>query len=321
MKYRYLGASGLAISSVGLGTNNFGVRLDAEQSARILHQAIDVGITFIDTANVYGDGASEELIGRALKDKRSQVLLATKASYPIGDGPNDRGASRKHILDQIDLSLHRLQTDYVDLYQVHFPDPQTPIEETLRTMDDLVRSGKVRYVGCSNFDAWQVCEALWTSRRNNLNPFISVQSPYNLLQRDIETELVPFCEKYNIGIIPYFPLARGYLTGKYQPEQPIPEGTRDARDPNDPLFPHRYRNQVNDALLRSLEAFATREGHTVGELAIAWLLGNPSVNSVISGASKPEQVQANAHAVDWQLTDDQMIEIHGILNESSGNAQ
>jgi aryl-alcohol dehydrogenase-like predicted oxidoreductase len=321
MEYRYFGTSGLAVSSVGLGTNNFGVRLDAKQSALILDQAIDIGINFIDTANVYGDGASEKLIGRALKKKRSQVLLATKASYPIGDGPNDRGASRKHILEQIDLSLHRLDTDYVDLYQVHFPDPNTPIEETLRTMDDLVRSGKVRYVGCSNFDAWQVCEALWTSRRNNLNSFISVQSPYNMLQRDIETELIPFCEEYKIGIIPYFPLARGYLTGKYRPEQPIPEGTRDARDPNDPLFPHRYRTQVNNALLRSLEAFASREDHNVGELAIAWLLGNPTVTSVISGASSPEQVLANAHAADWQLTKDQMIEINAVLDESSVNAQ
>ena len=205
MEYRQLGSSGLKVSTVGLGTNNFGGRIDAERSAAVLRQCIDEGINFIDTANIYGRSVSEQHIGETVKGIRSQVLIATKVSGAMGDGPNDRGNSRYHIMEQVEASLRRLQTDYIDLYQIHFTDPSTPIEETLRALDDLVRQGKVRYIGCSNFAAWQVCEAYWTSKALNLNAFVSVQPEYSMLNRDVERELVPFCEAYNVGVIPYFP--------------------------------------------------------------------------------------------------------------------
>ncbi len=216
MKYRNLGNSGLRVSEIGLGTNTFGQAADELASLAIVNRAIEIGINYIDTADMYAQGRSEELVGKAVKSRRSQVIIASKFRRTMGDGPNDQGASRYYIMKAVEASLRRLQTDYIDLYQMHDPDPATPIEETMRALDDLVRSGKVRYIGCSNFGAWQLCEALWTSKSNNLHSFVTVQTRYNLLDRAIEAELVPCCRAYHIGVIPWGPLAGGFLTGKYR---------------------------------------------------------------------------------------------------------
>ena len=314
MEYRKLGQSGLQVSTVGLGTNNFGGRVDEERSTQVVRQAIEEGINFLDTANIYGRGISEERIGKAIDGIRSQVLIATKVSGSMGDGPNTKGNSRHHIMQQVEDSLHRLQTDYIDLYQIHFPDPSTPIEETLRALDDLVRQGKARYIGCSNFTAWQVCEAIWTSKALNLTSFVSAQPEYSLLNRSVEHELVPFCHTYGIGILPYFPLASGFLTGKYRQGEAVPEGTRLASNAR---AQERAFTDKNFALLGKLENFAEKRGHPIVELAIAWLLGNSSVSSVIAGATRPEQVTANARASDWHLTKEDMEEIAGILRDTS----
>ena len=314
MEYRQLGSSGLKVSTVGLGTNNFGGRIDAERSAAVLRQCIDEGINFIDTANIYGRSVSEQHIGETVKGVRSQVLIATKVSGGMGDGPNDKGNSRYHIMEQVEASLRRLQTDYIDLYQIHFTDPSTPIEETLRALDDLVRQGKVRYIGCSNFAAWQVCEAYWTSKALNLNAFVSVQPEYSMLNREVERELIPFCEAYNVGVIPYFPLAGGFLTGKYQQGQPVPEGTRFAGNER---AQRRTLTEKNFAFLSRIESFAEERGHPIVELAIAWLLGKSIVSSVIAGATRPEQVTANAKAADWHLTPEEMEEVGRILRDNA----
>ncbi|MFH1560593.1 MAG: aldo/keto reductase [Chloroflexota bacterium] len=310
MEYRQLGPSGLQVSAVGLGTNNFGGRIDEERSITVVRRAIEEGINFIDTANSYGRGLSEERIGKAVKDIRSQVLIATKVGNPMGDGPNTRGASRHHIMQQVEGSLRWLQTDYIDLHQIHRPDPNTPIEETLRALDDLVHQGKVRYIGCSNFSSWQTCEAIWTSRALNLTPFVSVQPEYNMLNRSIERELVPFCHAYNIGILPFVPLASGFLTGKYRQGEPIPEDTRLASNTR---AQEQTLNEKNFAVLSRLENFAEERGHPMVELAIAWLLGNSAVSSVIAGATRPDQVIANAKAADWHLTPEEMKELDDIL--------
>ncbi|MQF49007.1 aldo/keto reductase [SAR202 cluster bacterium AC-647-N09_OGT_505m] len=314
MEYRKLGPSGLEVSTVGLGTNNFGGRVDEERSAMVVHQAIEEGINFIDTANIYGRGLSEERIGKAVKHVRNQILIATKVSGPMGDGPNNRGNSRIHIMQQVEDSLRRLQTDYIDLYQIHFTDSGTPIEETMRVLDTLVHQGKVRYIGCSNFAAWQVCEAIWTSKALNLTPFVSVQPEYSLLNRTIEHELIPFCHAYGIGILPYFPLASGFLTGKYREGEPVPEGTRLASNTR---AQERTLTEKNFATLTRLESFAEERGHPIVELAFAWLLDNSAVSSVIAGATRPEQVVANAKAADWHLTREDMEEITGLLKNQA----
>lgn len=309
MEYRYLGNSGLQISEIGLGTNNFGRRLDAEGTARVMNQALEDGVTFIDTANVYGGGLSETYIGQAIKGKRDQYILATKVAMKMGDGANQSGASRQHILTEIENSLTRLQTDYVDLYQIHRPDINTPIEETLETLDQLVTQGKVRYIGCSNYQSWQICEALWTSRTKNLIPFSTIQPHYNMFNREIEKELVPFCKTYGVGILPYFPLANGFLTGKYRRGEAAPEGARLSENDRG-MF-----SDKNFDILEGLEKFAQERNKTILDVAFAWLLSNPCVSSVIAGATKPEQVTANAKTSGWQLTDKEMTEIDGILNQ------
>ena len=309
MEQRRLGTSGFTVPLLGLGTNNFGGRSDEAASRRVIDASIDIGANFFDTANIYTGTNSETIIGKALKGRRDKVILTTKFGLSMGSGPNLQGGSRGHILSQLEGSLRRLQTDYLDLYQMHTVDRLTPIEETLRTLDDLVRSGKVRYIGCSNYDGWHLVEALQTSRALNLNSFVSVQPYYNLLKRGIERELVPACEAYDIGIIPYFPLESGFLTGKYRPGQGVPEGTRFAKAPN-------YQGMLNEgnfAILAGLESFAEERGHTVGELAMAWLAARPQVCSVISGASTPEQVEANAKGLEWKLTDEDLAEIDKIV--------
>jgi aryl-alcohol dehydrogenase-like predicted oxidoreductase len=314
MEYRTLGTSGLKVSALGLGTNSFGRRADEQQSKRVIDQALDLGVNFLDTANMYGPRLSEEIIGKALKSKRDQILIATKFGRSMGDGPNDRGASRSHIMEQLEGSLSRLKTDYIDLYQLHSPDPDTPIEETLRALDDCVRNGKVRYIGCSGVTAWQACEAVWTSRMLNLNAFVSVQPYYNLLKREIEKELVPFCRAYGLGLIPYFPLEGGILTGKYRPGKPAPANSRFAgRTESEKRFTKR-----NFSILGGLERFAEKRGRPVLELALAWLLANPSVSTVIAGATKPEQVVANERSLDWKLSTDELKEIDEIVKNEGG---
>jgi len=309
MEYRRLGNTGLKVSEVGLGGNNFGWWADEQTSVTVINHALDIGVNFIDTADVYDRGHSEEFVGKAVKDKRSQVVIATKFANPMAEGPNERGGSRYYIMKAVEASLKRLQTDYIDLYQMHLTDPTTPIEETLRALDDLVKAGKVRYIGCSNFAAWQLCEALWTSRANNLNSFVTVQPQYNLLDRRIERELVPCCQAYDIGVIPYSPLASGFLTGKYRKGEELPADAR-LSAPN-PAF-QRIFTDANWDKLAKLEAFATGHGHTMGELAIAWLLSKPYISTVIAGARKTEQVSANVAAGEWKLTPEEATEVDSI---------
>ena len=298
MEYRQLGHSGLEVSLVGLGTNNFGRRCDQAQSAAVLEQALESGINFIDTANIYSAGESETHIGHWLQGKRDQVLIATKFGMDMGDGPMQQGGSRQHIMASVEASLDRLQTDCIDLYQIHRVDRRVPIEETLHALDDLVRQGKVRYIGASNFDAWHLCEAEWVARTRHLNRFVSVQNYYNLLKREIEREVTPFCESYGVGIIPYFPLESGFLTGKYRRGETPPEGARLTGSPRgDDLL-----TDDNFDLLDRLSAFAQERGHTLLDLAIAGLAVQPAVASIIAGATTPEQVVANVSAAEWTLS-------------------
>ncbi len=310
MEYRRLGRSGLEVSTVGLGTNNFGRRMDPKQTDRVIQQAAELGINLLDTSNSYSNGVSEEYIGKSVKGIRSQFVLATKVATPTGKGPNQGGASRIHIMEQVEASLKRLGTDYIDLYQMHYTDPNTPIEETLTTLDDLVKQGKVRYIGCSNYAAWQVSEAILTSRALQVESYVSAQPEYSMLNRAVEKELVPCCKAYGVGILPYFPLANGFLTGKYRRGQPAPDGTRLAEPSGRGAA---ILTEANYDVLEGLEAFATGRGRSMVELAIAWLLANPQVGSVIAGATKPEQLVANAKAAEWHLTAQEMQEIEGIL--------
>ena len=256
----------------------------------------------MDTANIYVGTRSEEIIGKGLKGRRDKAVIATKFGLSTGQGPNRTGGSRKHMMEQVEGSLRRLKTDYIDLYQIHAPDRQTPIEETLRAMDDLIRQGKVRYIGSSNFPAWQVCEAAWTAKSLNVNGFVTEQPYYNLLKRDAEKELIPLCREYGIGVIPYFPLESGLLTGKYRKGEPPPEGTRLAP----PAAQSRYFSDRNFEIIDRLEAFAHERDHTLVELAIAWLLANDTVASVITGATKAEQLVDNARGADWELTAEEL---------------
>jgi aryl-alcohol dehydrogenase-like predicted oxidoreductase len=315
MEYRNLGSSGLQVSAVGLGCNNFGRRCDAAQTKAVIDAAVEQGITFFDTADIYGPrGMSEELMGPAIKPHRRNVVLATKFAAPMGEGPLWGGASRRYIFEAVDASLKRLDTDYIDLYQIHFPDRNTPIEETMRALDDVVRSGRVRYVGCSNFDAWQVVEAQWIARTERLAPFVSAQNQYNLLDRSIEKELSHAAKKYGMGVLPYFPLANGFLTGKYRPGEAPPEGTRLAAMQG--RGAERTLNDDNFEQLQRLEAFASDRGHSMLELAIGWLASKPFVASVIAGATKPEQVQQNAAAGAWKLSREEMAEVDKIAQRA-----
>ncbi len=314
MEYRALGHSGLQVSVAGLGTNNFGRRCDLEQTTAVIHKALDLGVTFIDTADVYGDTLSEEFIGKALRGHRDDVVLATKFERPLAAGPLRGGTSRRYIMGAVQDSLRRLQTDYIDLYQIHFWNDATPMEETLRALDDLVRRGDVRYVGCSNFTSWQIVESVWTGRSERLNPLISAQHQYNLLDRSIEKEILPVCRRYGLGLIPYFPLASGFLTGKYQPGQPPPPGTRLAGGGR---LAERALTDRNFAVLRKLERFAEAHDHSVGELALAWLAAQPGVGSVIAGATRPEQVEANVRAFEWKLTPADLAELEAELADGA----
>ena len=318
MQYRRLGNCGLMVSQLGLGTNTFGLRVDETGSCAIINRALELGVNYIDTANVYGRGSSEGLIGKALKGKRSQVILATKVGKVMGDKPYERGASRHHILSEVEASLRRLQTDYIDLYKIHEPAPETPIEETLRALDDLVRAGKVRYLGTSNFAAWQLCDALWTARMLNLNTLVTEQSRYNLLDRKIEAELVPFCRAHNIGIIPWGPLAGGFLTGKYRKGEQVSREWRldDKARVRGKAFYGNLFSESNWEKLARLDVFARQRGHTIEELAIGWLLAKPWVATVIIGASGTEQVATNVAAGAWKLSVEEVSEVDSLTEDN-----
>ena len=310
MDYKNLGRSGLQVSVVGLGCNNFGMRCDYDQSEKVVHAAIDAGITLFDTADVYGgQGKSEEFLGRILKGKRDSVVVATKWGMKMGEGPHKSGGSRKYIMAAVEDSLRRLQTDYIDLYQLHRPDPQTPMEETLRALDDLISSGKVRYIGHSNFAGWQAAEAHFVAQKGNYTPFISAQNEYSLLERRIEAELVPACNQYGVSVLPFFPLASGFLTGKYRQGQDLPAGTRLA---NAGPMAARVLTDKNYEMLGKLEAFAEARGKTMLDLAIGWLASLSHVGSVIAGATKPEQVAQNVAAGGWRLTAEELAEVDAI---------
>lgn len=307
MEYRRLGTSGLLVSAVGLGGNTFGRFCDAAQTAAIVHRALDLGINHIDTADLYSLGLSEEYIGKAIAGRRDEVILATKTGFPLSDGPNGQGLSRRRIIANLEASLRRLGTDYVDIFYLHRPDALTPIEESLRALDDLVRAGKVRYAACSNYSGWQIADMVHIcDRRGYAAPVVS-QSLYNLLQRGIEDEVIPACTHYGMSVVPFSPLAGGFLTGKYRPGQAVPEGTRGAASE---AWQQERLTEKNFAALATLEEFAHERGRTIGELAIAWLIAQPVVCSVIAGATKPEQVEANVKAAEWQLTGDDLIEIN-----------
>jgi aryl-alcohol dehydrogenase-like predicted oxidoreductase len=310
VEYRNLGNSGLLVSVVGLGGNQFGGRLDKEATAEVVNKAVDMGVTFFDTADIYARGKGEEYIGAALKPHRRNVIIATKTSQAMGEGPYWSGNSRRYVIDAVEACLRRLDTDYIDLFQMHRFDPNTPCEETMRTLDDLVRSGKVRYIGSSTYSGWQATEAHWVAKANNLEPFISAQNQYNLLERDVERELVPACRKNGVGIIPFYPLAAGFLTGKYRPGQPPPEGARLSGGTG---MAARIINERNFDTLMKLEGFAQERGHTMVELAIGWLASQPAVGSVICGATRPEQVEENAKAGDWRLSPDDLAEVDQIM--------
>jgi len=304
MEFRNLGDTGLKVSEVGLGCNNFGMRVDASGTAAVVAAALDGGINFFDTADYYGHSQSEVYLGQALGKRRQEVIIATKFGLPMGDSPLDKGASRRYIMQAVEASLQRLNTDYIDLYQIHFPDPDTPIQETLAALDDLVHQGKVRYLGCSNFSGWQLADADWTAAAFGYAAFVSAQNQYSLLDRRAEREVIPACEHFGLGLLPYFPLASGLLTGKYRRGQPPPEGTR-LSNPSPAVTT--ALSDANFDVVEALTRFAEERGHNLLELALCWLLSQPVVSSVIAGATAPEQVTGNiSAALNWRLTEEEM---------------
>jgi aryl-alcohol dehydrogenase-like predicted oxidoreductase len=305
MQTRRIGS--LEVTIVGLGCNNFGMRLDAGATAEVVHAALDAGINFFDTADIYGkSGLSEEYLGRALGSRRSEIVLATKFGMKMDE--QRKGARPEYVRQAAEDSLRRLGTDVIDLYQLHQPDPEVPIAETLGALDELVRAGKVREIGCSNFSVEQLREAEAAARDRGTARFISVQNEYSLFQREPENGVLTECERLGQGFLPFFPLASGLLTGKYRKGQPVPEGTR--------LSGGRYANLLSEENLTVVEgliAFAESRGHTLLELAFSWLLARPAVSSVIAGATSPRQIAANAAAAGWQLTESELTEIEAIV--------
>jgi aryl-alcohol dehydrogenase-like predicted oxidoreductase len=294
MELRQLGTSGLLVSEIGLGGNTFGATVDGDEAVRVIQAALDQGITFVDTADVYSKGRSEELVGQALKGRRDSVVLTTKAGMAFSDSPYEQGTSRRWLTQSVERSLARLQVDHVDLLQVHRFDPKTPQEETLRALDDLVQAGKVRYIGNSNYEAWQIAEGQGIARQHGLSPWVSAQNRWNLIDGLSDPTLLGAAEGLGFGIIPYTPLASGLLTGKYQG----PEGTRLAKMKS---YDKRATPE-NLAKVDRLKAWAEQRGHTVGELAIAYLLAHSQVGSVIVGARTADQLPQNLAAANWKLT-------------------
>lgn len=311
MEYRNLGRAGVKVSAIGIGCNQFGGKVDATGTKAIVQRALEEGINFFDTANVYGNpnGTSEEFLGAALEGQRDKVVLATKGRFKMGDGPNDVGASRYHIMNAVEASLRRLRTDHIDLYQIHAWDESVPVAEMMRALDDLVRAGKIRYIGTSQFSAWQLAHCNTFAEMMGWEHFVTIQTHYNMFERDAERELLPYCAWSNVGILPYFPLAGGLLTGKYTRGEPPPAGSRGEFSPY-------VKNRLTDAnfdKLDKLRAFADSRGRTLHDLAFSWLLSHQQIPSVIAGATTPEQVSANAATVGWKLSDEELDEIKELL--------
>ena len=313
MEYRNLGSTGLKVSVVGNGCNNFGRRCNEGTTKSIVDKAIDSGITLFDTADAYGPtGLSEEYLGKALQGRRQETVIASKFGSPMGEGDLMRGASPRYLINAVEASLKRLDTDYLDLYQLHFPDASTPIEETLTALDSLIRQGKVRYIGNSNFSGWQIADAEWTARSGNLNRFVTAQNLYSLLDRRIEREVVPACQRFGLGILPYFPLASGMLTGKYTRGEAPPQGSRLEQ------WGGRAATALSDRnfeIVENLTAFAEEREHSLLELAFSWLASLPYISSVIAGATSPDQVSANAAAASWKLSAEEQQQVAEISKQ------
>ena len=308
MEYRKFGSSGLRVSAMGLGCNPFGNEVDPETAEAIVNKAIDAGITYFDTADTYFAGRSEEYLGRALAGKRHNVIVATKFGNRSGPGPNETGGSRAHIIESVEQSLRRLRTDYIDVYQMHSPDRETPIEETMEALNDLVRAGKVRYIGCSNFYDWEVVEAQWVAKSRNFTPFSSTQDFYNLLYRDIEKRFVPMAQKYGLAMIPYFPLAGAMLSGAYKRGVAPEPGSRGAIRPTFKT----WDSERNWSVQEGLSKFAQERGWKLPAMSIAWLMSRPQMATVIAGADQPWHIEENAKAVDIKLTPEDLAEIDRI---------
>lgn len=313
MEYRQLGNSGMRVSVIGMGTNRFGNKVTQEEVNTILDVAEELGINFIDTADVYAKTESETTLGNALKGRWDKFVVATKGFFATGEGTNDTGSSRYHLQNAVEASLKRLQTDHIDLYQMHRWDANTPIEETMRTLDDLVTAGKIRYIGASNYASWQLAKANLLAEFNHWTKFVSVQNHYHMLERSDEKEVIPYCVDAGVGYIPYFPLAGGFLTGKYERGQAAPEGSRGESSP----YVQKYMSDENYTMVEALSAWAEERDHTMTELAHVWLLAQPSVSSVISGLTRLEHLKANAKSADWTLTADELAEVNAILNPES----
>ena len=315
MDYRSLGRTGVQVSSLCLGCMMFGGRTGPDDSYAIIDRALDAGINFLDTANVYSRGRSEEVTGEALKrsGRRERVVLATKVHGTMAeDDPNARGNSRRHIVEQCEASLRRLQTDYIDLYQLHRPQPDIPIDETLRAMDDLIRAGKVRYIGTSTFAAWQVVESLWVSKELGLHRVVCEQPPYNLLDRRIERELLPMARTFGIATIPWSPLGGGLLTGKYRRGEDLPEDSRFAQPGRTPQQQRRMNDAIWD-VIEPLESLAQEKGCTLSQLALAWCVQQPGVSSPIIGPRTMEQLEDNLGALTVTHTDEDRARIDAII--------
>ena len=307
MKYTKLGRTGILVSEMCLGTNTFGEQVDEAESIKIIKSAITAGVNFIDTADSYNAGKSEEIVGKAIREERNSIILATKIGlWQSGPGINDIGLSRKHIMREVEDSLRRLGTDYIDLYYVHRPDYNTPIDETLRALDDLIHSGKVRYIGCSNYHAWQLCESLWVSDLRNLARFECIETPYNLITRDIEYELLPLCSAKQIGVTVYNPLAAGLLTGKHDPTKPPAEGTRFTTKHVGALYIGRYWLDRNFAAVARLKKIAEEQGQSFPQFSLAWILNNDTITSVLLGVTSLKQLQENLGAMELKLSTEQL---------------
>ena len=324
MNYRILGSSGILVSEIGLGTNNFGRRLDYSESEEVINHALDSEINLLDTADMYSNGLSEEYIGKAIKNKRDQVIIAskggmnpmpsptdTKVAQRVNEGPNKSGLSSVHLKRSVEESLSRLDTDYIDLYQTHIFDPYTNQDETLRALDDLISEGKIRYIGCSNYMAWELVEGIHISKRYGWSEFTTIQPEFSMFEREPESELVHACDKYNVGILPYFPLASGFLTGKYKRDS-IPEGGRLSGGGHS-AWSEKWLTEENFNIIENLEKWASNKGITMVQLAFAWLLAKKSVSSVIAGATSKDQINSNITGSGINLNEEEIIEINNLL--------
>lgn len=315
MQYRKLGRTGFKVSAICLGTMIYGNQVGETEAINIIESALAAGINFFDTANIYAAGRSEKIVGKALKGERQSVVLATKVGNRTRPGANDIGLSRKNIIKGIEDSLRRLETDYIDLYYVHRPDYDTPIEETLRALDDLVHQGKVRYIACSNFHAWQLCKALWVSDLRNLVRFDCISPVYNLITRDIEYELLPLCTSEGVGVCVYNPLAGGLLTGKHDPDKPPAEGTRFTDKYVGAMYSERYWSATNFEAVARLKQIAKEYDRSLPQFALAWVLSNETITSAICGASSVKQLEENLGATEVKLSEEELAACDGVWQQ------